>query len=192
VPRYVQTIQNSRFGKLPTVAWRLQKIATDAMILQKFSLRSTMSPTYVHALDLVNQRLAQVAATANEVLTPPKQEQLIQSLDDARSDLAAKASFAEKNPSDPFASVIVKITTRNKDKKEVSGYAVWFSSKVALQYNAEHRHFDHPSSPTSRPLPPGDYVFWTRSGSAEGPPKELRNLGIDGLLETSVDPVLAP
>jgi hypothetical protein len=188
----VQTIQNSRFGKLPTVASRLQKIATDAMILQKFSLRSTMSPTYVHGLDLVNQRLAQVAATANEALTPRKQEQLIQSLDDARSDLAAKASFAEKNPSDPFASVIVKITTRNKDKKEVSGYAVWFSSKVALQYNAEHRHFDHPSSPTSRPLPPGDYVFWTRSGSAEGPPKELRYLGIDGLLETSVDPVLTP
>jgi hypothetical protein len=128
------------------------------------------------------------------VLGADEKARLTQILDDVRLDLSDKVSFAEKNSSDPFTSVKIKVTTRNKLKKEVSGYEVWFSPQVLFGENHQDSRFERPSSPTDSPLPPGNYVFWARGGSAQGPgpTKPCKDVGTDGLTERSVDPLFTP
>jgi len=261
----VPRIQNSDFGKLPTVAPRLQQIEALTRNLQRRSIGRKMPSNYLYelaldaraleivadavsgkyaelvrppsggperarknapglvsegvqltipppvitsspALDLFaiffltpasSQRGAVPAGTkphvfAGAVLGADQKARLTQMLDDVSSDLSDKVSFAGKNPSDPFTSVKIKITTRNRLKTEVSGYEVWFSPKVLFEENHQHSRFDRPSSPTDYPLPAGNYVFWTRSGSAQGPAKYCSDVGVDGLTERSVDPLFTP
>jgi hypothetical protein len=126
------------------------------------------------------------------VLGVDEKARLTQMLDDVRLDLSDKVSFAEKSPSDPFTSVKIKVTTRNRLKTEVSGYEVWFSPKVLFEDNHRDACFERPSSPTDCPLPAGNYVFWARRGSARGPIKQCKDVGIDGLTERSVDPLFTP
>jgi hypothetical protein len=118
-------------------------------------------------------------------------EALSESVNDVHSDLSAKTRFAEKNPTDPFKSVTVNVRTR-KEKNELSGYEVWYSLKGLLRYPDRLRQFDQESSPTSCPLPPGNYVLWTRDGSAEGTPRRLGDLGSDGQPERLIDPLFIP
>jgi hypothetical protein len=126
------------------------------------------------------------------VLGADEKARLTQILDDVRLDLSDKVSFAEKNSSDPFTSVKIKVTTRNKLKKEVSGYEVWFSPKVLFGENHQSSCFDRPSSPTNHPMPPGNYVFWAQGGSAQGPTQPCKDVGNDGRPERSVDPLFTP
>jgi hypothetical protein len=118
-------------------------------------------------------------------------EKLTQLLYDVLSDLIAKARFAEKNPSTPFKSVFVNVSTLN-GKNELGGYEVWYSLKGLLEYPDRHRHFDRVSSPTSCPLPPGNYMLWTRGGSAAGPQSPLGDLGSDGRPVRSVSLPVIP
>src|ERR1700758_4284706 len=60
---------------------------------------------------------------------------------------------------------------------------VWFSPKVLFEDNHRDACFECPSSPTDCPLPAGNYVFWARRGSARGPIKQCKDVGIDGLTE---------
>jgi hypothetical protein len=265
----LQRIQNSDFGKLPTVAPRLQQIGASARNLQQRSIGRKIPSNYLSQLALDARALRMVAdavsaknatapvpprrytpapAPAPTIAPPPRytpppapytpppapaptinlhfleasflapranrqgsvpagtkpqvfvgavlgadeKARLIQILDDVRLDLSDKVSFAEKNASDPFTSVNIKVTTRNKLKKEVSGYEVWFSPQVLFGENHLDSRFDRPSSPTDSPLPPGNYVFWARGGSAQGPTKHCKDVGIDGLTERSVDPLFTP
>jgi hypothetical protein len=120
------------------------------------------------------------------VLGADQKAQLMQILDDVRLDLSNKVSFGK------FTSVKIKVTTRNNLKKEISGYEVWFSPKVLFDENHQDAHFDRPSSPTDYALPPGNYVIWTRRGSAQGPIKQCKDVGRDGLSERLVDPLFVP
>jgi len=126
------------------------------------------------------------------VLGVDQKERLTQILDDVHLDLSDKVSFAGKNPSDPFTSVKIKITTRNRLKTEVSGYEVWFSPKVLFEEIHQYFRFDRPSSPTDYLLPPGNYAIWSRSGSVQGPIRYCKDVGSDGLTERSVDPLFIP
>jgi hypothetical protein len=72
------------------------------------------------------------------------------------------------------------VTTFDKDGKEVQNCEIWFVLKGWANYKDRYDHFDKPSSPASRDLPPGNYVVWTRMGSAEGAQVPLKDLGIDG------------
>jgi hypothetical protein len=129
---------------------------------------------------------------AGAVLGADQKARLTQMLDDVSSDLSDKVSFAEKNPSEPFTPVKIKVTTRDRLKKEANGYEVWFAPKVLFEENHQYFRFDRPSSPTDYLLPPGNYVFWSRSGSVQGPIRYLKDVGIDGLTERSVDPLFIP
>jgi len=128
----------------------------------------------------------------SEALGANQKAQLIQILDDVRLDLSDKVSFANRNPADPFSFVKIKVTTRNKLKTEISGYEVWFSPKVLFDDNHQDAHFDEPSSPTAFAVPPGNYVFWAKRGSAHGPAKHCKDVGVDGLTERLVDPLFIP
>lgn len=121
-----------------------------------------------------------------------KRKELIEWIEDVFLDLFDKVSFADKNPADPFKSVMVTVTTRDQNRRELSGYEVWFSLKGLIKYDDKHQQFDRPSSPTSHPLPPGNYAFWTRNGSVDGPRRKLEDLGSDGQPERSIDPLLTP
>jgi hypothetical protein len=129
---------------------------------------------------------------AGAVLGAEQKARLTQMLDDVRLDLSDKVSFAGKNPSDPFTPVKIRVTTRDRLKQEVNGVEVWFAPKVLFEENQQYYRFERPSSPTDYPLPPGNYVFWTRSGSVQGPMKYCNDVGMDGLTERSVDPLFTP
>jgi hypothetical protein len=261
----MQRIQNSDFGKLPTVAPRLQEIGALARNLQRRSIGRKMPPNYLYELALDARALGIVADAVSEknadlvrppsgspgrarqnasglvsagvqLTTPPpvtasspvldvleafflapgasqrgsvpartnlrvfagavlgadQKARLTQILDDVSLDLSDKVSFAGKNPSDPFRPVKIKVTTRDRLKREANGYEVWFAPKVLFEENHQYFHFDSPSSPTDYLLPPGNYAFWSRSGSVQGPIRYCEDVGIDGLTERSVDPLFIP
>jgi hypothetical protein len=127
-----------------------------------------------------------------QALGSDEKAQLIQSLDDVGFDLFDKESYAEKNSSDPFASVKIKVVTRNNSNKEVGGYKVCFSFATSFREGSEQKSFTRLSSPTDYPLPPGNYVFWARSVSKGGPQKRCTDVGYDGRPERSVDPLFTP
>jgi hypothetical protein len=129
---------------------------------------------------------------AGAVLGADQKVRLTRMLDDVSLDLSDKASFAGKNPSDPFTPVKVEVATRDRLKKEVSGYEVWFAPKVLFEENHRYFRFDRQSSPTDYPLPPGNYVFWSRGGSVQGPMKDCTDVGMDGLTQRLVDPLFTP
>ena len=186
--RHVQTIQNTNFGHLPTVAPRLQEIAGFARNLQKITTGSKIPSLYSDALISDAGELGNVAHTVSaKALGVGEQTRLMQAFDDVHSDLSAKARFAEQNPSQPFASVNVTVITRNKDGKEVSNYEVWYCLKGLVNYKDRYDHFDQLSSPTSNPLPPGNYTIWTRKGSIDGPLMPAKDVGSDGRRERSID-----
>ena len=260
-----QRIQNSDFGKLPTVAPRLQQIGALARNLQRRSTGRKMPSNYLyelaldaHALEIVadavsaknadlvrppsggrgharqnafglvsawGQLTAPPPATRSSPILDPleafflapeagqrgsvpvgrglrvfasaalgadQKARLNQLLDDVSSDLSDKVSFAGKNPSDPFTPVKIKVTTRDRLKKEANGYEVWFAPKVLFEENHQYFRFDRPSSPTDYLLPPGNYAFWSRTGSVQGPIRYCTDVGIDGLTERSVDPLFTP
>ena len=260
-----QRIQNSDFGKLSTVAPRLQQIGAQARNLQRRSIGRKVPLNYLYELaldaraleivaDAVSARNADLvrppsggprrarqnasglvsagvqlttpppATTSSPILDPleafflapeagqpwsvsvgtnrrvfagavlgaDQKARLTQILDDVSLDLSDKVSFAEKNPSDPFTPVKVKITTRDMLKREVSGYQVWFAPKVLFEESHQYFRFERPSSPTDYLLPPGNYALWSRSGSVQGPIRYLKDVGIDGLTERSVDPLFIP
>lgn len=261
----LQRIQNSDFGRLPTRASRLQRLAAQLRILEERSRDRKVPSNYLYELALDARALAIVAdavsptnanlirpppggpgrtepnasglaiagdrlttssgvtasspisdpfeafflapetsrrgtapagATppvfAGAVLGPDQKARLNQLLDDVSLDLSDKVSFAGKNPSDPFTPVKIKVTTRDRLKREVSGCEVWFAPKVLFEENRRYFRFDRPSSPTDYPLPPGNYVFWSRSGSVQGPMRYCNDVGSDGLTERSIDPLFTP
>jgi hypothetical protein len=127
-----------------------------------------------------------------QTLGSDEKAQLIQSLDDIGFDLFDKESYADKNPSDPFASVKIKVVTRYNSYKEVGGYKVCFSFTTSFLEGNEQKSFTRLSSPTDYPLPPGNYVFWARGASKGGPQKRCTDVGYDGRPERSVDPLFKP
>ena len=127
------------------------------------------------------------AVSVNKALGIETKTRLIESLADVHSDLSAKMSYAEKNPSDPFGVVTVKVTTRDKDGNEVSNCEVWYCLKGYVNYPDRHFRFDQLSSPTSHPLHPGNYVMWTRKGLVDGPQMPAKDVGSDGRTERSID-----
>jgi hypothetical protein len=236
----VEKIQNSDFGKRPSITRILKEIDTAVQELEPISIGREIPQFYLFGLTVDAWMLGNVAAAVSAdsaLLFPPVPEQpmvavksftawflaprsdqdqkelalawrkaqvfpavavgrvekeLAQPIQDVDSDLSAKRNFAVKNPSDPFGSVVVEVTTRNKENSELSGYEVWYSLKGLLKHPEGHNQFDRASSPTSYPLPPGNYVFWARGGSAEGPKRELKDLGSDGQHERAIDPLLTP
>jgi hypothetical protein len=260
----VQRIQNSDFGRLPTVTSRLQRVEALVRILQQKSVGWKIPANYLYELALDARALGMVAdavsskhaslarpspggpgrAQSNasglvsagiQLTTPPvvttsgpvlglfeafflapgvgqrgpagstnsqvfadavlgadQKARLTRMLDDVSLDLSDKVSFAGENLSDPFTPVKIKVTTRDRLKREVSGYEVWFAPKVLFGENPRYFRFDRPSSPTDYPLPPGNYVFWSRGGSARGPIRYCNDVGMDGLKERLVDPLLTP
>ena len=279
---YTQRIQNSDFGKLPSVAPTLQRIRASARTLQQRSIDRRIPSNYLLQLELDARALAIVAnavstknanlarpplfqpptvqsppsrhppvvpiVTRTPVRPPPTQphfqnyppifkqftvpmpapkqpdirlfqaffitprdsgsrpvaaekrpkvfvgtvlgadqkRRLMQILDDVHSDLSSKVGFGK------FTSVKIKVTTRNNLKNEISGYDVYFSPKVLFDENHQDAQFDRPSSPTDHYVPPGNYVFWARRGSAQGPIKHCSDVGRDGLTERLVDPLFIP
>ena len=129
---------------------------------------------------------------AGAVLGADQNARLTRMLDDVSLDLSDKVSFAGKNPSDPFTPVKIKVTTRDRLKREATGYEVWFAPKVLFEESHQYFRFERPSSPTVYLLPPGNYAFWSRGGSVQGPIRYCRDVGIDGLTERSVDPLFIP
>jgi hypothetical protein len=261
----LQSIQNSDFGKLPTVAPRRQQVEASARILQQRSIGRKIPSNYLYELALDARALGMVAdavsakhanlvrpprgdpgrgqpnasglvsagvqlATspplttsspildlfgafflapeasqrgsvltgtnlrvfAGTVLGADQKARLTQILDDVSSDLSDKVSFAEKNPSDPFTPVKIKVTTRDRLKREATGYEVWFAPKVLFEEVRQYFRFERPSSPTDYLLPPGNYALWSRGGSVQGPIRYCKDVGIDGLTERSVDPLFIP
>jgi hypothetical protein len=188
--QHVQTIQNTDFGHLPTVSSRLQQIARFTRNLQQLTAGSKVPSLYADALNNDARELGNLAATvsANKDLGAGDQTSLMQSFEDVHSDLAAKESFAEQNPSQPFAPVNVTVITRDKDVQQVSGYEVWYSLKGYYNYKDEHHYhlFDKDSSPTSQPIPAGNYMFWAAKEGKDGPPRPI-DVGSDGQRKRSID-----
>ncbi len=60
-----------------------------------------------------------------------------------------------------FKPVEVRVRTY-KDKKETGNYEVWFAPAAYGDGSRDDR-FDKHSSPTNKPLIPGNYHFWARS-----------------------------
>jgi hypothetical protein len=129
---------------------------------------------------------------AGAVLGADQKARLTQMLNDVSLDLSDKVSFAGKNPSEPFTPVKIKVTTRDRLQREANGYEVWFAPKVLFEENHQYFRFERPSSPTEYLLPPGNYAFWSRGGSVQGPIRYCKDVGIDGLTERSVDPLFIP
>ena len=185
----VHAIQNSKFGNLPAVAPKVQKTAELADNLKQISTGETPR-IYSDALANDNRELGNVAhaVSQNRALGAYEQTRLIDSLDDVNSDLSAKTSFAQKNPSNPKGPVKVEVLTRNNDNMVVSGYNVWYSLTGWYKAKDENHYFkfDKVSSPTSQPIPPGNYTFWTAKDTHLGPPKQ-HTVGADGQQEMSID-----
>jgi hypothetical protein len=187
----LHTIQNSNFGNQPAVAGRVQKIAEVARNLPPISTGGkTIASIYSDALTNDFSELGNVAraVSRNKALGAGEETRLIESLDDVHSDLSAKTSFAQKNPSDPSGFVNVKVLTHNNDNMVVRGYNVWYSLTGSYKAKDENHYFkfDRVSSPTSQRIPPGNYTFWTAKDTHLGPP-EQHTVGADGQQEMSID-----
>jgi hypothetical protein len=187
--RHVQTIQDTNFGKLPTVAARLREMTAFAGKLRQISTDREIPSVYLDALTSDARELKDVAdaVSVNKALGTEEKMRLNQSVEDVHSDLYAKTSYAEKNPSDPFGFVTVKVTTRDKDGNEVSNCEVWCCLKGYVKYKDRYERFNQLSSPTSHPLHPGNYVMWARQGSVDGPQIPATDVGSDGQREFSID-----
>jgi hypothetical protein len=107
-------------------------------------------------------------------------------LDEVGWDLSSKANFAKKNSANPFGSVTITMVTK-AGEREVSGYEVWYSPKGLDKYKELHVSSGKLSSPTSISIPPGNYVFWTVKAGKPGPPKQVNDVGVDGLVTRSIE-----
>lgn len=114
-------------------------------------------------------------------------------LGDVSDDLHAKISFAslfikkEGIGGTPAPSitidrgVLVTAATRDRDGKEVSTYEVWFCLKGLISYKDQYAdRFDRLSSPTDCAMAAGNYVFWTRKGTDQGPMVSINDIGANG------------
>jgi hypothetical protein len=184
---------NSSFGKSePGVADNLQSIWTTASSLEEFAEPVPDIPSeYLLGLAIDAWQINTVVEGISGKGTPEplRWAELIK---DVADDLRAKIHFAEPhlgdiNPSDAFGNVTVQVTTRDKEAKEVSNYEVWYCLKGLVNYKDRYDHFDNLSSPTSRPIPPGNYMMWTRKDSKDGPLEPANDIGSDGQSRRSID-----
>jgi len=112
-------------------------------------------------------------------------------LNAVNADLEVKRIHAEKMPENAFDSIKVIVHTK-KDGAEKGVYQVWWVKDAYKDETGQYRTFDRFSTPTSRSLPPGKYVMWTKAtdgtqATGEKTPKEFG----DGQAEVEID-LIAP
>lgn len=112
----------------------------------------------------------------------------------AAQDLRAKSLYADRNPTDPFSSILVKATIHDERGGEIQNGEVRFCMKGLLPYADRHRSFDHGGTPATQRLPPGSYFFWVRRAdymlwanrSTASTSRQQLDLGVNGESERDV------
>jgi hypothetical protein len=190
-------LSGTNFGKSHAVAGNLDEIKEFAKILPTLfdpvepGQRNHLEFEYLLALTVDAWEMENVVTSVRDNGLSDS-DRLSEQISDVRDDLAFKYGNAAfhglvgggDNRGDTSAhyysgeSISVEVTTRDKDGKEVQNCEVWFCLKGLLNYKDRYDHFDRPSSPTTRSLLPGNYVFWTQMGSAEGARVPLKDFGI--------------
>lgn len=184
-------LSHTEYGKSSQVAENLGEISWSAEYLSKIVRRfeafgpeaEAKKREYLIGLTIDAWEMKNVT-TDVKGNGPPDPERWSGQISDVRADLRSKLEFSS-NPTFILLrdfgrqGVAVHITTRARDGAEVQNCEVWFVLKGLINYKDRFDHFDQPSSPTSRWLPPGNYVIWTRKDSVDGPLVSLKDLGID-------------
>jgi hypothetical protein len=113
----------------------------------------------------------------------------------AAQDLHAKSLYASRNPTGPFASILVKAIIHDERGGELQNVEVRYCMKGLLPYADRHRSFDDGGTPTTQRLPPGSYFFWVRRAdymvwanrTTASTSRQQVDLGVNGESERNVD-----
>ena len=83
------------------------------------------------------------------------------------TDVQIKRGQAEARTEAPFDLITIVVKTWKNDV-EVNRFKVWFVNMRNKDNEAKYQSFDKFSSPTSKDLPPGNYLMWTTGNGRVG------------------------
>jgi erythritol transport system substrate-binding protein len=151
-------------------------------------------PEYLYCLTIDAWQLANVVIAAATLGSGGAGfVELARDVEQVGGSMRSKVEHAQKNPTEPFAKVAVKVTTKDSNNSEVSSLQVFYCLVGLMRYPDKHVPFDKFSSPTTQGISPGNYKIWASQAGkkGKGPYKDALDIGGGGESERSVD-VVAP
>ena len=162
------------------ISWALQSVSA---IQSQWRLADTPVPLEYRQALLVN-----VNAVRKLSYTAPGPTYTAL-LDDVAKDLSVKADYATPPSGDPIkfrTTVTVNVRTLRGGTEE-GGYFVRCNPRSGAAQRPALFLFSRQSSPTSRPLPPGNYLLWVESTDGKVLKTQDMDVGANGEESQTVD-----